>query len=61
MPKITETPLPTSRQNKYQVLSKEFKIDKSLFQPKKIEGKDNEGFYIPEKPPLIYEENNKNY
>lgn len=56
--KNIETPLQTARTNKYQVLSKEFKIDKKLLPPKKVEAKDNEGYYIPEKPPLIHEDNN---
>ena len=42
--------------NKYQVLSKEFKIDKQLFIPKRVEIKDSEGFYVPEKPPFIHED-----
>ena len=58
VPKVNETPLQSARQNRYHVLSKEFKIDKKLFIPKKIESKDNEGFYIPDKPPLMHEDNN---
>ena len=54
--KSNDTPLQSERSNRYQVLSKEFKIDKMLLMPKKVEAKDNEGFYIPEKPPLIYED-----
>ena len=56
--KSSDTPLQSERSNRYQVLSKQFKIDRMLLMPKKAEAKDNEGFYIPEKPPLIHEDNN---
>lgn len=59
--KLTDTPQQPCIQNKYQVLSKEFKIDKNLFVPRKVESKDTEGYYIPEKPPLIHEDNNTQY
>jgi hypothetical protein len=43
--------------NKFQVLSREFKIDRNGLKGKKTGNKDHEGFYIPEKPPLMHETN----
>lgn len=52
-----DTPALSKRSNKYQSLSKEFKIDKIGLKNKDF--RDNQGFYIPDQPPMMYEEINK--
>jgi hypothetical protein len=53
------TPVPAVKQNKYHALSKEFKIDKRGMLHSKPDFRDSQGFYIPEAPPMIYEDLSK--
>ena len=52
-----DTPALSKRSNKCQSLSKEFKIDKLGLKVKDF--RDNQGYYIPDQPPMMYEEINK--
>lgn len=54
--RTSDTPVPSHRVNKYQSLSKEFVIDKRGLGAKEL--RDNQGFYIPDKPPMMYEDLN---
>ncbi|OMJ75258.1 hypothetical protein SteCoe_25659 [Stentor coeruleus] len=56
--KHADAPVLALKPNKYLILSREYNIDKAMFKQKKVEIKDSEGFYIPEKPPLIHDKNN---
>ena len=54
-PTARETPVPP-KNNKYQVLSKQFKINKSSMLKDQALARDSQGFYIPDLPPMIHED-----
>lgn len=54
--RTSDTPVPSNRISKYHSLSKEFIIDKRGLRQKEL--RDNQGFYIPDKPPMMYEDLN---